>query len=145
MTPAERFWAKTVRDPDSDCWEWIGATTDQGYGTFFPGPGDGRHTVYAHRWLYEQTRGVIPANLELDHLCRNRACVNPDHLEPVNRLTNMLRGAHRSARAVRSNRCLRGHDLSNAYVRRDTGARQCRECKQIRESRRGLVIPGGAS
>lgn len=71
-----------------DCWQWTGAT-DRGYGKFYA-----RYkTVRAHRWLYEQLVGPVAGDLMLDHLCRNRACVNPDHLEPVPQRLNIIRGA----------------------------------------------------
>jgi hypothetical protein len=87
--PERRFWFHVVRDPDTECWEWTAARKNGGYGSFFV---DGRH-LYAHRFAYEMLVGPIPSNLELDHLCRNRGCANPAHLEPVTRRTNVLRGA----------------------------------------------------
>lgn len=84
MTPEDRFW---VQVDVGLCWEWTGAQ-DQGYGLFsFEG-----RPVRAHRWLWELLVELIPAGLQLDHLCRNHSCVNPDHLEPVTQAENIRRG-----------------------------------------------------
>lgn len=85
-SPEERFWAKV--DCSGDCWEWTGGTSD-GYGAIRV---DGL-MAKAHRFAYEQLRGPIPDDLDIDHLCRNTRCVNPDHLEPVTRSENARRQA----------------------------------------------------
>jgi hypothetical protein len=72
------------------CWNWTGALSRNGYGRFGPQAG---LTVGAHRFAYELLVGPIPEGLDLDHLCRNRRCVNPAHLEPVGRSENLARGA----------------------------------------------------
>ena len=82
----KRFESK-IRIED-DCLIWTGWTNGKGYGGFF----NGTKQVYAHRWNYERVRGPIPDGLVLDHLCRNRKCVNPDHLEAVTVQQNILRG-----------------------------------------------------
>ena len=72
------------RGHDTPCWEWQMAMTEKGYGQI----SDSGKTRRAHRFFYEAENGEIPEHLEIDHLCRNRACVNPDHLEAVSSSQN---------------------------------------------------------
>lgn len=97
--PVVRKWAKGHNrrfpvlyrvDESSQCWVWLGSISDSGYGTIGRGPGG--KNVKAHRWVYENIIGKIPDGLQLDHLCRNRSCVNPAHLEPVTHTENIRRG-----------------------------------------------------
>lgn len=82
-----RFWSKV--EQRGECWEWVGHIKWSGYGSFHSGKRHG--TFIAHRFAYEDMIGPIPDGLELDHLCRNRPCVNPYHLEPVTRAVNHAR------------------------------------------------------
>ena len=84
--PLDRFLSKIQWNVFTGCLNWIGAKNDSGYGLFYH-----ERLIRAHRWAYEQVYGPIPKELELDHLCRNRACVNWQHLESVTRSVNMLR------------------------------------------------------
>lgn len=98
--------------PFSGCWIWTRGLDTGGYaqGWFDKGP-------FGHRNIYEAVRGPIPSGLQLDHKCRIRACVNPDHLEPVTRKTNILRGESFTAVNSRKDRCKRGHEFTpdNTY------------------------------
>ena len=106
-----------------DCWLWRGSLR-RGYGRIKRAG----TTYQAHRWVYELLVGPIPEGLELDHLCRVRRCVNPDHLEPVTRAVNHRRGAGRFNSPGRGQTdCKRGHSLGDAYIR-GTGSRSCRPC-----------------
>lgn len=85
----ERFWNKVQKGGDGECWMWYGALMSTGYGTF----GVAHNNQLAHRVAYELTIGPIADGLTLDHLCRNRRCVNPAHLEPVTLGENSRRAA----------------------------------------------------
>ncbi|WP_431978324.1 HNH endonuclease signature motif containing protein [Propionibacterium freudenreichii] len=118
---ASRFWSKVEF---SDCWNWIGRL-DNGYGRFWVGGG----SLLAHRVSWNLLVGEIPEPLQLDHLCRNRGCVNPDHLQPVDIATNVLRGAGVTAANARKTRCKRGHPLRGKNLAINTrGQRVCRAC-----------------
>jgi len=90
-----------VRIMPNGCWVWIRAITMHGYGNIgwrWPG---GRTTMSSHRFFYTKIVGKVPGGLDLDHLCRNRACCNPAHIEPVTTAENLRRG-----RAFRENQDL---------------------------------------
>jgi hypothetical protein len=130
-----RFFAMVRQQ--GECWEWTGSKDSSGYGSFSDSAGAGRKVgVKAHRWSYAFMRVEIPAGLELDHLCRNRACVNPWHLEPVTRFVNTMRGQSIQAINARKTTCKRGHpfDSENTY-QRPGGSRVCRACmRTLREA-----------
>lgn len=131
-TEAERFWAKV--DKSTDCWLWRGARTKRaegmGYGQFRR---QGGAQWTAHRVAWDLVGREIPDGLVLDHLCRVRLCVNPDHLEAVTPYENFCRGEAVSARSLRQTHCKRGHPLSGNNVRvESSGRRRCLTCKRGR-------------
>jgi len=119
-----------IPEPNSGCWIWIGALSRafNGYGKFW----DGTKKVMAHRFAYEHIKGPIPDNLELDHLCRLRCCVNPDHLEPVTSKENSQRGNVGLPQREKTH-CPAGHeyDAENTYFTK-AGSRHCKECVRQR-------------
>ncbi len=122
----ERLAAK-IPDDRSGCWEWTGSRTSKGYGLMRTGPGQ---RDYVHRISYRLNVGDIPEGAELDHLCRNPPCFNPEHLEAVSPRTNFIRGEHATAVAHRTDICRNGHALTpeNSMIHAATGRRRCRRC-----------------
>lgn len=134
-------WGNTLADyidATGDCWIWTGAHSANGYGRIW----DGTRVVAAHRLVYENLVGPIPDGLEMDHLCRVPACVNPDHLEPVTAKENNRRGAgHPNGRKLR---CIHGHLLSGENIRiTPQGYRDCLTCQRRRQVEwRARQVPG---
>lgn len=115
---------------DDQCWEWRGAIDDGGYGSLRIK----QRTHRAHRLVYELLVGAIPNGLELDHLCRNRACCNPAHLEPVTKRENALRGISPMAQLARATHCVNGHpfDETNTGRASTRPGRICLTCRRRR-------------
>lgn len=124
--PESRFEAR-VQKTDT-CWLWTGGRDSSGYGSF---KADGR-TYGAHRWAYLRWVGAIDADLELDHLCRTRRCVNPAHLEPVTRKENVLRSQNPTAINARKTHCVNGHEFTPTNTYRWRASRMCIACRQQR-------------
>lgn len=129
----ERFWSK-VETPSGigECWMWKGAINGDGYASF----GVRSYEIVAgHRFAYQLVFGDVPKGKELDHLCKNRACVNPYHLEPVEHKENLLRGDSPSARHARQTHCKNGHPLTEdniAEFGKKRGRRDCKICHKER-------------
>lgn len=133
----ERFWDKVQPEPNTGCWLWLGSGTPYGYGMI----GHRYKKIYAHRLSYEMNVGPMPSDRELDHLCRNRWCVNPDHLEPVTHRVNTLRGTAPSAQNARKTHCKMGHVLDDNNTYHSCGRRICRICTINKErAKRGLPL-----
>jgi hypothetical protein len=137
----EKVLARFKIDPVTKCWQWTGGISPYGYGIFcFSKHGN----FMAHRMSYEIFRGPIPKDLCLDHLCRNRSCINPDHLELVTLYENIHRGIGESATNKRKTHCLRGHpyDEENTIFRLPKNGqpfkRVCRKCLSLWQANQRL-------
>ena len=136
LAPIEsRFWSK-VKTPlgIGECWEWLGIKDAHGYGKF----NIHNQMKMAHRVSYEMMLGTIPDGMELDHLCRNRGCVNPHHVEPVTHAENVLRGDSPQAINTRKTHCPKGHPLEGSNLEQyavKIGLRRCRTCKREHDRR----------
>ncbi|MFF5422111.1 HNH endonuclease signature motif containing protein [Streptomyces sp. NPDC002409] len=142
MELPERFWEKVEKSDRgyrTPCLVWTGSVQTNGYGRFrWQG-----ETRSAHRVAYEALRGPIPAELDgdravIDHLCRNRACVNVDHMEVVTNKVNILRGQTVTGANAAKAHCPEGHEYTpgNTYVNPGSGSRSCRACSQVERRKR---------
>jgi hypothetical protein len=130
FTLERRFFDHITHEDERGCWIWDTPHPESGYGQF----GGGN----AHRWSYEFFVCEIPEDLQLDHLCRNRGCVNPWHLDPVPLVVNVMRGVGPGAVNARKTHCLRGHEFTEGNTYRSPGkpnTRHCRACMAIRARR----------
>lgn len=126
-TAIDRFWPKLEKT--NDCWLWRAAIDRYGYGKFNL---NGK-VIAAHRAAWELLRGPIPEGMEIDHLCRVRNCVRPDHLEPVSKTVNCYRGESFAAENRRKTHCSKGHPLAGSNVRITAkGYRICKQCDALR-------------
>lgn len=128
----QRFWEKVDKTSNPDgCWVWLASCGSHGYGQI----GSHSTVMLAHKFAYESEVGTVPIGLQLDHLCRNRKCVNPAHLEPVTQQENIRRGQSGAYLAARTH-CPRGHEYAgdNLYIRPDGRGRECRACHSQRQA-----------
>ena len=129
----DRFWTSIEFPPFSNgCWLWLGAVNHSGYGRLYAERRDSR----AHRVAYEICVGPIPSGMVIDHLCRNKRCVNPAHLEAVTQGENVRRD-HASRFVHRyASHCRHGHPLTAENVYWRGTRRECRQCRRIGDARR---------
>jgi hypothetical protein len=136
----ERFWANV--DASGVCWEWTGALHPSGYGYF---SAKRRKSHRAHRYAWALLVGEIPQAMTIDHVCRNKRCVNPDHFELVTAEENTRRSGSASAINARKTKCKRGHEFTpeNTYVQYNKGkaGRLCRTCVRTYQAARRNGIP----
>lgn len=112
---------KTI-DPISGCWVWTGPVNNNGYGKAVG--------TYVHRLSYAVAKGAIPPNTEIDHLCRNRRCFNPAHLEAVPHVENMRRSPNTGTKT----HCRHGHEYeAHGFWKSKDGRKRCKECRRLHE------------
>lgn len=124
----DRFWDKVEPCPTSGCWHWIAADNGVGYGRFYWSPLSTKNASLAHRVSYTEIVGPIPDGKVLDHLCRNRGCCNPAHLEVVTHQTNINRGNGAARQNANKTHCKRGHEFTSENTKHQRGGRACRTC-----------------
>lgn len=135
FAPIEVRLFRLSKDDPSGCRLWIGCLDDCGYGKFNAGNGE----TLAHRAAYVEWIGEIPDGTEIDHLCRSRSCINPEHLEAVPHLVNVSRGVRKPEmhpNALKTH-CKRGHPLNgDNLIQRTIGGRKVRQCRSCVNARK---------
>lgn len=130
-------WAEKVAISETGCHEWQGSLDSSGYGQqMFPSVNGHKRSARAHRvaWVGFNRRD-IPPGMVIDHLCRNRRCVNPDHMEIVSHRVNSLRGEGPAAVNATKTHCKRGHEFTAANTYVHGGSRFCRACNAMAAAR----------
>jgi len=127
-TLRQRFWEKVAVGLPEMCWEWQASGWANGYGAFCV---NGKNTT-AHRAAWEIHNGPIPDGLHIDHICKNRRCVNPDHLRAVTPRDNVTLNSESVVAANRTKtHCSRGHEFNEDNTRWTGGTRSCRACRRM--------------
>lgn len=131
----DRFWSKT--DLTGPCWVWKGVLNHSGYGFFKLN----NKNIQTHRLSYQIYKGKIPQGLEIDHLCRNRSCVNPTHLEAVTHKENMIRAIRLKENNfnLKKTHCPKGHEYNQENLIKDTTRRGCKTCKKYWDNKRYCI------
>src|SRR5262249_32691059 len=124
--------SKFIPEPNTGCFLWFGTTASHGYGKIKIYHNGKQKAFLAHRLYYELEKGPIPKNMVLDHLCRVRCCVNPEHLEIVTLVENIMRGEGLHAREARRTHCPQGHEYAGENLFYYNGKRLCRTCSRIK-------------
>ena len=117
-----KFWSK-VEKTDS-CWNWKGGVMSSGYGSF----NLNKKSVLVHRYSYEILKHMIPKNLVIDHKCKNKLCVNPEHLEVVTQKENVLRGDSFMSTNAKKTHCPQGHEYLGENLKIYNNRRYCKRC-----------------
>lgn len=133
LSTESRFWFYVMPEPNSGCWLWTGTMDDKGYGKLW----NGTRGMLAHQYGYSLFRGPVPLGLVLDHKCRVRCCVNPDHLRAVTQRINARENSigHAAVNAAKT-RCSKGHEFTpENTILRARGWRGCRQCKLMSNAR----------
>lgn len=132
--PIEQIKSRLTKTDSNGCWNWLGAKTNGGYGNIALGS-YGKKRIVAHKFFYEKEFGEVEKGKQLDHICRNRSCVNPKHLRQLTCRENVLCGEGISAVNARKTHCHKGHELSIRNVNRVKTSRgyqrRCKTCLKL--------------
>ena len=131
---SHRLSAKVALDQETGCLNFLGSMSHNGYGQLGVYYEDGKRLVRTHRLAYKLVNGAIPVGMQIDHLCRNRRCCNPAHLEAVTSHENTRRGQSPSARNAAATHCPHGHPYTPINTLVYAGKRYCWACKTMRRS-----------
>lgn len=126
-----KFFSLFSFNESGGCWVWNGSFGGSGYGNFYD-PFHKKRTTTAHRYSYELLKGPIDEGLTIDHLCRNKKCINPEHLEQVSIRENLIRGTGFIAINVKKTHCPDGHPYDGRNLGVYKGLRHCKMCKRNR-------------
>lgn len=132
VDPEARFWSKVTKT--DGCWLWEGSLSHNGYGIFNLTRGEEKRTWRSHRLAYTWLVAPIPEGMQLDHLCRTRRCVNPDHLEVVTEEENKLRGMSVCTLNALKTHCKHGHEFTPENTWYEGHWRRCRTCRSKKKT-----------